>query len=287
MIIPGSSAPDPFLVAEIAPGREGYRWTDGRTRVSPALVVGQSTLILIVAGQSNSDGWSPDLYVPVNSNLHHFSLYDGGCYAAREPPLGPNGAAVPLSAPIAGTLGGGQSIRAADGLRGNGKFARVIIASIGVGGTYAQDWGASGRLGNRFAVLKKRFDAAGYPGSATVVMDWTQGEADAADLTTTQAGYLADLQAMVANFRASFPTVPIYLNKSTYPYNTTSWKGPQVRAAMDQAIAADASLKSGCDCDTVASLAAHRQGGAGGLHLTGPGCQVVANDKVARWTAQL
>jgi hypothetical protein len=231
-----AGAPDPFLFKEWTAGNPpgGNTRTTGKAIRDPRLVPGESTGVFIVAGQSNASNYTQGAaYVQANpGKIDVLSIYDGGTYAATEPLLGCE------------TYGGDQMrgnifTQFADQLISAGKYQRVILIPIGIGGTPVNLWTTP--FGDRLMVAFKRAQAVGL--NVTAVL-WMQGEADSAN---SQAAYQADLLSVIAKPRAQGFNAPWFVGKCTYFLGVTT---PAVRAAQ-AAVVNGIDIFAGADTDTL------------------------------------
>lgn len=211
---------------------------NGKTAVSPALVGGQTTLVLIIAGQSLTTNVVPGVYTPTNALNHNFSITDGGCYTANGPLLGCTGFAPTLGWPasnFASWLG--------DQLITGGIAQRVILVPIGVGGSIVADWASTGANNSRIQVTANRLAVAGLTPSAFL---WEQGTSD---LGTSQISYTASLNSMIASVRTSFgSTLPIFIAQESWNAGSTS---AAVRAAQASVVNHASAIWLGPDCDSL------------------------------------
>lgn len=173
-----AAAPDPFVLYGSVPIQ---RSTNGRSLRSLVTNPAERTLVLIGAGQSLAANTSGGLFTPTNAaKVDNFNICDGAIYDCAGPLLGCSGS---------DTLGPGNVLpRIADKLITDGKFDRVIIASIALGGTLISEW-ATGPYANRFDVTMRRLSARGItPASSGVTfgMLWMHGESDGPIGTTSQ-----------------------------------------------------------------------------------------------------
>jgi hypothetical protein len=205
----GSARPDPFQIPDIstimnasvcsstfmcnAPNAD----TATKTARTQTVNNGVRNLIILVAGQSNNEPEAPSAYTPTNPTvIDNFNYLDGSMYAAADPVLG---------ASRNGTGPGLMDLRVADQLITGGKFDRVILVPMAIGGSAGFDWGMapgtyvptgqpSGHLSNIPCIAMQRLAARGIvPGTnVTFIMDWGQGESEQG-LSTTQIQYAAYL----------------------------------------------------------------------------------------------
>lgn len=203
----GVSKPDPFLLSDshgvvgITSGVIGYRNTNGRTTRSPAINSSDKTLVLIAAGQSLLSDVVPTLITPTNASvIDNLNVYDGALYDVAGALLGTTYAIT--QAP---TLGPGNVlVKVADLLISNGKFDRVVLVPVSIGGTPISDWG-SGIHSNRFTVAMLRLASIGIvPGMTGVTFAnlFAQGHQDYA-IGTSQAAWEASFGEYAANVAAT------------------------------------------------------------------------------------
>jgi hypothetical protein len=154
-----SSQPDPFGLqspGELQANVSGsWHDTAGRTQVSPALVGGQNTVLLICYGQSliaNAD--DDNAYSTVSSLSQQFCVDNGGVYVAANPNMG-------ASYTTEATPKSSYLTRLGDKLIADGYCARVIVANVSVGGTLIADWASGGKFNARLRVVAQRLVKAG------------------------------------------------------------------------------------------------------------------------------
>lgn len=190
----------------------------GKTLASQTINTGIRNLVLITAGQSNSEAISSSLFTPTNpTKLDNFNIYDGAIYTAVEPIVGAgcNGLGN-------GWIGHHFGIVLADALVTANKFDRVIIMPISFGGSSMADW-STGVLRDRFTVAFARLAQRGIVAGSnvTIAICWGQGEAETT-LATSQASYVAMWNAMWATIQAAGFTGRIFVAKETYLNGSTN-----------------------------------------------------------------
>ena len=169
-LISVGSVTDPYIFGEISSfpnGGIGNRTLTGKTVSKAGLNAGETTGVFVVAGQSNAANCGTTNYTPSNaSKVDNLSIYDGGTYAGADPLLGCQN--------IPGVAGTGNLFtRMADKLITAGKYQRVILIPVAVGGSSVADWNAY--LSERLIVSGRRAAAIGLPITAYL---WMQGETD-------------------------------------------------------------------------------------------------------------
>ena len=90
-------------------------------------------MVVVTLGQSNAANQGQGLYTPKH-HVDNFNLYDGKCYKAVEPLLGPSG------------QGGNFATRLADMLIERRLADPVIVAPIAMGGTTVEQWAHEGAI---------------------------------------------------------------------------------------------------------------------------------------------
>ena len=105
-------------------------------------------LVIVTLGQSNAANHGRGLYAPKH-RVDNFNLYDGKCYKAVEPLLGPTG------------QGGNFATRLADMLIERQLADRVVLAPIAMGGTTVEQWAHEGLFNRRIAASIRRLYDAG------------------------------------------------------------------------------------------------------------------------------
>lgn len=227
---------DPYLMTQELPGREALKDPRGRTIKSPLIVAGETTGVFIVAGQSLADSSVNATYSPTNaSKIDEINVFDGGCYQAADPMIG---------ASAAGAAYGCFFLRLADKMIIAGKFQRIILVPIAMGGSSITDWAPGGIYHLKLLAAPKRVIAAGIPLNAISAVLWQQGETDASN-SMLQATYKANHDAMTTAFRALHGNIRWFLAKST----TINYA--PIRSAVDQIVAAGPQTFAGADTDTI------------------------------------
>lgn len=189
----------------------GYDITVDRQGV-PCRQVGPHALVLVAFGQSNSANSGEWRFGPA-AGVYNFNLLDGRCYEASDPLLG------------AGGNGGSAWIPLAHEIVESGLAPRVVIASIGLGGTQIRDWTPGGKLWGRVTEVTESMSRAGLPVHAFL---WHQGESDRG---VDPAEYSAMFLSMVREMRASGMGAPIYIARATRCGDSDS---PRLRSAQTE-----------------------------------------------------
>jgi hypothetical protein len=222
-------APDPYS--------NGNNDPTGRTLVSPALVPGELTKVIITVGQSLMSNFSGGpLTIIAPTKIDNLNILNGGTYHADHPMLGCDGTLY------------NQGIRLADKMIQGGDCARVIIVSAAVGGSNIAQWAPNGAFHARIAAIASRVQSAGLTPSY-ILMEIGTTDAQAG---TTQAAFKASMQAVITAFRQQpgMTSVPFLIAKSTWASGVL---GTAVRAAIDEiAPNPGAFIYAGPDNDTIA-----------------------------------
>lgn len=253
----GNANNDPHLLREVlfnSPDTLGFAFTASRTRVSSAIVGGQKTLVVVLAGQSTGANYDNTLYTPMNSLVHNFNIYDGATYQAKDPLIG-----------CSGYAGGCWLGRLGDKLISNAICDRPILVPTSIGSSEVAMWAPGGFLNHRFAVIQKRLTEAGLTPSCLI---WQQGERDKT-IGTDQATYAAGLAGVISTWRGLYPSVPVFVNKVSVTSNTayTPVQNAQV-AAVDHTNG----IWAGADSDSLGS--GNRQ--SDGTHWNATGSDAIA-----------
>jgi hypothetical protein len=176
-------------------GRCGFDETRDREPVDCARFGpdAQRSAVLLTGGQSNAANYG-QLPIAPRDAVFNFSWFDGRCYRARDPLLGPDG------------NGGSVWTRLGDLLVSRKQYDQVLIVPIAVGGSALRRWPPGGDLHSRVVDAKLRLDAAGI--RITHVL-WHQGERDA-ELDTPADEYSARFGAFVSGLRELGIDAPVY-----------------------------------------------------------------------------
>lgn len=190
---------DPFVLHDTFgnfASTNAYRQPLGRKPRSFDINPAIKTLALIVPGQSAFGcNVTPTLYVPANSAaIDNLNIYDGGLYDCNGPLLGCtyNPALVPPLGP------GNVSSRLADRLVTNGRFDRVMIASIAVGSSAMEQW--ADIFADRVPVTMRRLAARNITPATTGVTFACYLQIGAQDfgLGTTKAAFIESANRFIS-----------------------------------------------------------------------------------------
>jgi hypothetical protein len=153
----------------------------------------------VTLGQSNAANSGQGLYAPKH-RVDNFNLYDGKCYNAVEPLLGPTG------------QGGNFATRLADMLIERRLADRVVLAPIAMGGTTVEQWAIEGLFNRRIAASIRRLYDAGLTPDFIL---WHQGEGNAARGDVNGRQYRKNLLEVVASFRSYSINAPFFVALAT------------------------------------------------------------------------
>ena len=269
-----------------------YKNPVARVAVDPTLNPAQRTCVLIGIGQSNIANCG---YVTVNvasTNVHNFSVADGGMYRAANPLLGCSAGIASLSTK---DIGSNWLTVLGDQLISNGIMDRVILAPIAVAATSIQNWAPTrtpfqDNLFSTIQTLARRLARAGLtPATVTMRILFMQGETDAAATVgaITQAFYQACLQELIDRTRApdnGTPSgganlvCPWVVSRTTHNYTNCKTEVRAAQAAIVSGSGATA-IQAGPDTDTITG--SNRD--SDDVHLSVAGCTTMAT----AWRASL
>lgn len=267
-IVAGSSAPDPFALSvgngELAEAIPGFTSTNGKVQKSSVISAPTTTAVILTIGQSLIATSSLGTYTTVNGASDNFNIYDGGIYGCSNIILGA------AWAPATGSNSPNCVI--ADSLITAGTYTRVIMASIGIGGTPCAVWDTGGALRNRITVLMRRLQAksltpaTGFVGDVWVLLHY--GETDAV-IGTTQAAMATCIRNMDTAFTADGLTnYRLFVPTESFILNTTH---ADIQNGQADAVASGCSkCRQGANWDSLLT-ATNRQGGGTDAHLTQTG----------------
>jgi len=273
VIISGICPPDPYIVdLEVISGilEPGNNATVTLTPRTGAINTGIRNLVLFTCGQSLLCNTCPTVYIPVNFNaVDNLNIYDGAIYN-----VGTVGLLGCTNSIPAGTLGlGNLSARIADKLITNGRFDRVIIVPIGMGGSMISEW-ATGSVSNRFRVAMRRLAARGIvPGMTNVTFGqvWGLGETDAV-FGTTAADYISRFGVYLSNCNAAGFVGYTFVNLETLIHNVTYPVIHNAQASLPNGV----NIFVGGDLDTLTGPT-NRQPTPDDTHLTDTGAASAAS----------
>lgn len=189
----------------------GERDTSARQPVPCSELQSADTAVLLTLGQSNAANEGSPGYA-VGANVYNFNFFDGRCYVARDPLLGATG------------NGGSVWTRLADKLIAAGRYRRVVIAPIAVGGTGIRRWTHGGDLHARIGKAIGGLASAGL--EPTVVL-WHQGENDARGMKGDE--YIQHFAGVLRGIRDAGSDAPVYVAVASICGNAGS---DEIRAAQ-------------------------------------------------------
>ena len=192
-------------------------------------------LVIVTLGQSNAANHGQGLYTPKH-RVDNFNLYDGKCYKAVEPLLGPSG------------QGGNFATRLADMLIERRIADRVVLAPIAMGGTTVEQWANEGLFNRRIAASIRRLYDAGL--SPDYIL-WHQGEGNAANGDSGGRQYRKNLLEVVASFRAYSIDAPFFVALATRCAVTPHPNAVNVRDGQRTAAIGQLGIFVGPDTDLI------------------------------------
>jgi len=217
----------------------GFKDTTGRTEVDCSQFNQPGSVILLTLGQSNAANESEPGFQP-GEGVYNFSFFDAKCYVARDPLLGTTGEE------------GSVWSRLGDELVRSGRFQRVLIAPIAVGGSRVRAWTPSGAHFSRIVAVQKALASRGL--RSTYVL-WHQGESDAR--WTSQEEYLALFGEMLEGMRGQGIDAPVYVAVASACGHGGS---DAIRAAQREIPHKFANIRPGPNTDEIDRLRWRRDG---------------------------
>lgn len=236
----------------------GFKDTTGRKEVDCSQFNQPGSAILLTLGQSNAANESEPGFQP-GQGVYNFSFFDGKCYVARDPLLGTTG------------VEGSVWSRLGDELVRSGRFQRVLIAPIAVGGSRVRAWTPTGAHFSRIVAVQKALASRGL--KATHVL-WHQGESDAR--WTTQQEYIDMFGQMLEGMRGEGVDAPVYVAVASACGHGGS---DAIRAAQREIPHKFANTRPGPNTDEIDRLRWRRDG----CHFSAEGLKLHAN----AWTEVL
>lgn len=215
-------------------GRGSFAVRRGRRQVDIRLFVPHpKTAVILGIGQSNiaNEGDPNGVYIP-GSGVYNFNFLDGRCYVARDPLFGATGNR------------GNFLTRLGDLLVRKGMYDRVLLVSLGHGGTYAADWAPGGRVNLRLMMTLELLRSAGLV--ITHVL-WQQGEAESVADHDANA-WARSFKSMVDAIRLRGVRAPIYVAQCSV---CCSGVNDNIRAAQRDVIDLANGILAGPDIDTI------------------------------------
>jgi hypothetical protein len=148
--------------------------------------------VLFVIGQSNACNTGEKKFI-TNYPTRVFNYYQGKCYIAASPLLGPGG-----------TYAGGEFLTPlADELIDNGAYQAVIIVATAVPGSAIKQWEKGGNLNNMMLSIMSEL-ASNYRITEVI---WHQGEADFSYKTTAEQ-YTESFNSLIDTIRVNGIDLP-------------------------------------------------------------------------------
>ena len=198
----------------------------------PCIPVFEKTAIIVVHGQSNAGNYGSTRHT-AREAVDNFDPATGKCFAAADPLLGADG------------VGGSFATRLGDILIQAGRYDRVIVVPLAVGGA-----SLSGVNNEKAELLTNAISKLKAAGLTPTHLLFQQGETDATS-TTTAEQYVPLLHQLVKRFRAAGFDAPFYLSRSAKcnyaePKNMAAVRAGQL-SAVDEAL----NIRPGPDTDTI------------------------------------
>lgn len=225
----------PSILDAINKERRSFIDTRRRRRVDSTLFApGARTAVALCFGQSNiaNEGEPAGIHVP-GPGVYNFNFLDGRCYIARDPLLGSTG------------IGGNLATRLGDLLVTRGLYDRVLLVSIGHGGTSTADWAPGGRMGLRLMLTLELLEARKITLTHLI---WQQGEAEGALGEDGGTLWTRSFASMLSSIRNRGVTAPIYVPQCTVCRGA---RNEGVRAAQRAVVDPDKGVRSGPDTDVI------------------------------------
>lgn len=189
--------------------------------------------VVLVVGQSNSANYA-DLKYHTKHLGRVFNYYDGKCYVATSPLLGATG-------------DGGEFVTMlADILVERGVYKKVVIVSLGVGGSKVAQWTQSGALGG---MLHKRLRELTLSYKVTDIV-WHQGESDF-EYGTSALDYSTSFLSLLNEVRGVGVIAPIYISISTICGKKSDWAPNNPIALAQRGLVDDSAVFLGADTDRI------------------------------------
>ena len=230
----------PALAAEPAFDASGRLVSfPGKTTV-PCPPQDPRTAVIFVAGQSNAANSAEQLQTTAFGD-RVVAFFEGACSIASSPLLG------------ATALEGDSLTPMADELIRSGRFDRVVLAPVAVGGTEIVRWVE----GDLAPVLRQALDAVQARYRVTHAI-WHQGETDAEN-GTSAADYRSRFDALLGRWRAQGMTAPVLVSVTTRC--DPAWKADNPVALVQRSLPDPArGLYPGADSDAELPAAELRGG---------------------------
>ena len=212
----------------------------------------QRTAVVFVAGQSNAANFGEKRQTTAFGN-RVVAFFEGACTIAASPLLGSDSHEGESLTPMA------------DELLRSGRYDRVVLAPVAVGGTEIARW-VDGDLA---PVLRQALDAVQARYRVTHAI-WHQGESDVDD-GTSAAAYRRRFDTLLGRWRAQGMTAPVFVSVTTRCY--PNWIADNPVALAQRSLPDPArGLYPGADSDTLLPPAELRDGAchhnaAGQAHL--------------------
>lgn len=173
--------------------KPGFRNAVARTEVDCKQFEDPGSAIIVTFGQSNAAN-EGELGPQPAPGVFNFSFFDAKCYVALDPLLGATGKGGSVWSHL-----GNELVRA-------GRYRRVLIAPMAVGGSRVQAWAPGGLHSSRIVDMHRALEAAGL--RATHIL-WHQGESDVP--STSEADYVASFVSMLEGMRRIGFDAPVYV----------------------------------------------------------------------------
>jgi hypothetical protein len=219
----------------VDPFHSSFRKTARRRIASPALFsASPRNSVILGIGQSNiaNEGQAGALYEP-KGEVYNFNVFDGKCYAARDPLLG------------AGNTRSNVLTRLGSLLIERGDYDQALLVPIAIGGTYMSEWSPTGRM---FPRLKWTLQRLRELQIRITHIAWQQGEAEAAQAKPNPEEWAHHFIAMACAMRAAGADAPIYVAQCTVCCNDPN---EEIRTAQRQVVDPALGILPGPDIDLI------------------------------------
>lgn len=227
-----------------------------------SLTAGETTLIVLMIGDSVIANPAPSAYSVVNSKVENFNPYDGLNYRYRDPVIGASNGV--------GSWGG----RLGDKLINAGKFSRVIVMDPSVGGTTSGDQSKTGAFSQRYLASlwwarKYGWPISGSSGTWRFAVIYETGVNDGA-LSVSQGTFTTNAQSCFQQLRDYGCTADVFVAKHTLLTNAVN---SAIQAAQAAVIDNPNGIYLGADRDSLTGITYNQ---ADGTHPNDNGCDALA-----------
>lgn len=190
------------------PYGQSFHEINDKKQLSCQEASGKNVAVILSMGQSNSTNETElTSRYKVRNNVFNLNIFDGKCYQADDPLLGPTG------------IGGSFLSRLGDLLIDNRLYSKVLIIPIAHGNSFAVQWAPEGNL---FPRVSRALNLLKKENIKITHILWQQGEAEGGLIDPDTEAYKKHVRLIVESVRKENVKAPFYIAQSTVCKNASN-----------------------------------------------------------------